>query len=75
MALIQEEIHNDILDTTIEVLEQEDKEMVEKWFIVSLRVDGWERCTPKQLQELGKWLIVNGERIGKEYRSDGSKKE
>lgn len=74
MAFIKEEIENEIFNTKITILEREKSEFSESWKIISMELDSFENCTPKQLRILGRWLIKEGKRIGKEYKSNGSKR-
>ena len=74
MAFVKEEIEFDVLEAKIMVLERESGEYPEPWSIISFSVDDLENCTPKELRQLGKWLIEQGKRIGKEYKSNGARK-
>lgn len=72
MAIIHEETQHEYLPATISVTERVGKECRPAWEIVSLEYDSFENLSPKQLRELGKWLIAEGKRIGREYKSNGA---
>lgn len=72
MAFIKEEIEHDELNVTITVLEREKSEASEPWSIINIEVDNFENYSPKELRRLGKWLIEQGKRIGREYKSNGA---
>lgn len=75
MAFIRESIKNKILDAEIMVLEREKSEFYDPWHIISLEVDSIDgNITPKQLRKLGKWMVKEGKRIGKEYKSNGARR-
>jgi len=46
----------------------------EAWRFIDLTVDSFNTLTPRDLRELGAKLIKEGERIGKEYNSNGTLK-
>lgn len=75
MAFVKEEIKHDVFDATITVLERESSEFSEPWNIISLEIDSFENCTPKELRKLGKWMVEQGKRIGREYKSNGAKRD
>lgn len=74
MGLINEETRNEIAETTITVVEREKGEMTEPWKFISLEIDNMETLSPRELRELGRWLVKEGKRIGKEYKSNGAKR-
>lgn len=74
MAFIQESVEFDSV-LTVEVLEKEKNEYVEPWEIVNIELAFSVRLSPKKMRELGKWLINQGKRIGREYNSNGKKKK
>lgn len=76
MSIIREEKENRYFNIKLEVCERQKGEMREPWKIISLEFfDDFEDFSPKQLRGLGKWLIKQGKRIGKEYTSKGRKRE
>lgn len=57
------------------VVERESQECREPWHFVHLEFDGHgEYMSPKQLRELGRWLVAEGKRLGKQYKSNGAPK-
>lgn len=77
MAYIKEEINHEEFDIKLEVIERDKKcgEYFEPWKIIELSMDCFsDRVSPKELRKLGRWLIQQGKRIGKEYTSKGRKK-
>lgn len=74
MAFVKEEIKHYVFDATITVLEREQSEFSDPWNIINLEVDSFQNCTPKELRKLGNWLLKQGKRIGKEYKSNGSQR-
>lgn len=59
----------------VEVMEIANGERVEPWKIISLDFYGYGRITPKELCDLGHWLVEQGDRIGEEYTSNGDKRQ
>ena len=75
MGYIKEEIANKELPMTIVVVEGEEGEDRLPDAIISLYWDDFGiggRLNSEQLIELGKWLIVQGNRIGKSYDKNGT---
>jgi hypothetical protein len=72
MALIHEELKHEYLPVSLMVSQRQQGECIEPWDIVHCEVDGMSRMTPKQLQELGRWLVQQGKRLGREYKSNGA---
>lgn len=57
------------------VTERYGSEMRDPWRIVSLSLDRFHTdLTPRELRELGRWLVKEGKRIGREYKSNGAPK-
>lgn len=75
MALIHEELKHEYLPVSLTVSERVKGECIAPWAIAHCEVDGMERLTPKELRELGRWLVQQGKRLGREYRSNGAPKE
>ena len=73
MALIHEEIEHE-LGPRLMVSEREEGETREPWQFISLEMDGFDEMTPTELRTLGKWLVQQGRRIGREYKSNGAPK-
>ena len=71
MGLVREEVQHDELPMTISVIEREKGEMTEPWRFVGFEFDNFERLTPPELRKLGHWLVKEGKRIGREYKSNG----
>lgn len=77
MAYVREETKHEDFPATLTVVQRrpETGECIPNWEFISLEWDGFQRLTPKQLRELGKWLVQEGKRIGKEYKCNGAKKK
>lgn len=73
MGIVHEEIQHRDFPVKIDVVERQPGEMVEAWRIADLEIE-WsgERFTPKELRELGHWLVQQGKRLGKSYTSKGA---
>lgn len=74
MALVHEELKHEYLPVSLMVSERQKGEVIAPWAIVHCEVDGMERMTPSELRELGEWLVQQGKRLGREYRSNGAPK-
>ena len=74
MGFVTEQIEHDELPVTLMTVEREAGETVEAWRFVSLEFDHFERLTPPELRKIGRWLVQEGKRIGKEYKSNGAMK-
>lgn len=75
MALIHEESKHSVHGVELMVTERQGSEVREQWRIVSLSLDSFrEELTPRELRELGKWLIQEGKRIGRAYKANGAPK-
>ena len=74
MGVVHEEVHHDFLDASFTVDEREDGSCRDPWRFVSLEID-FGRITPKEMRNLGKWLMSQGKRLGREYKSNGKPKE
>ena len=76
MGYILEETSHPTLDNvSISVDEHAKDECTEPWHIITLDTDFAEIRTPHDLIELGKWLVINGKRIKKEYTPKGKKRK
>lgn len=74
MAIVQEEVKHEHLAVELMVSEREKHESRDPWRFVDLNVDNMPKCTPKELQELGRWLIQQGKRLGREFKANGAPK-
>jgi|WetSurMetagenome_2_1015567.scaffolds.fasta_scaffold749300_2 hypothetical protein len=72
MGVIHEETSHEFLGVSFTVDEREKGSCREPWRFVSLEIDCMESLTPKELRELGKWLVSQGKRLGREYKSNGT---
>lgn len=72
MGVIHEETSHELLGVSFTVDEREKGSCREPWRFVSLEIDSMESLTPKELRELGKWLVSQGKRLGREYKSNGA---
>ncbi|UJB30281.1 hypothetical protein [Chromobacterium sp. Beijing] len=75
MAIVHEETSHDDLPVTIMVSERTKGEFRPPWEMIDLEFDSFQRLTPTQLRQLGRWLIQEGKRIGREYKSNGAPKK
>ena len=73
MALVHEELEHE-LGLKLMTSERVEGETRDPWRFVSLEMDSFENLTPHELQTLGEWLIAQGKRIGREYKSNGGRK-
>ena len=76
MAYVTEEIEHEELPVKLTTAERdkESGECREPWRFISLEFDLFESLTPPELRRLGRWLVREGKRIGKEYKSNGAMK-
>lgn len=72
MGLIRDERSHEHLPATVMVVEREKGETAWPWRFVRLEVEHFERLTPPELRKLGHWLIKEGKRLGREYKSSGA---
>jgi len=73
MALIHEETKHE-LGARLMVSERAKDETRDPWRFVSVEMDGFDNLTPTELRTLGKWMVQQGRRIGREYKSNGAPK-
>ena len=73
MAFIKETIDHES-GAEITVLQRDD-EFYQPWKIISLEMESYETLTPRELRRIGKWLIDQSKRIGKEYKPNGAPKK
>ena len=76
MAYVTEEIEHEELPVKLMTAERdkESGECREPWRFISLEFDLFESLTPPELRRPGRWLVREGKRIGKEYKSNGAMK-
>ena len=76
MGFVTEEIEHEELPVKLMTVERdkESGECREPWRFISLEFDHFENLTPPELRRLGRWLVQEGKRIGKEYKSNGAMK-
>lgn len=72
MAIVHEETKHEYLPVSIMVSQRTRGETIAPWDILHCEVDSMTRMSPKQLQEVGYWLVEQGKRIGREYKSNGA---
>jgi hypothetical protein len=72
MAIVHEELKHEYLPVSLMVSERQKGETIAPWAIVHCEVDGMERMTPSDLREMGYWLVKQGKRLGREYKSNGA---
>lgn len=71
MGNIKEISNHEEMSVCIIVSEKEDDEIMEPWRFCQLNVDSAEKFTPKELKLLGRWLVQEGTRLGRQYTSKG----
>lgn len=74
MGIIRDIVRHPELDIGLTVVERDPEESCDPWRFVGIDVDSLDRLTPVELRKLGKWLIDEGRRIGREYKSNGAPK-
>lgn len=72
MGIVREETKHETLAAEFMVVEREPRETREPWRFVALRVDDFEKLTPREMRDLGRWLQREGKRLGREFKSNGS---
>jgi hypothetical protein len=71
MAIVHEELKHEYLPASIMVSQRQAGETIAPWAILHCEVDGMERMSPKELRELGRWMVQEGKRLGRQYKSNG----
>lgn len=76
MAKVTQTIRHEHYQAEITTVQRrpETGECIENWRFIDVEICGFERYTPKELRDLGQWLIDQGTRIGREYKCNGAKK-
>jgi hypothetical protein len=75
MGLIHEETKH-ASGAELMVVERQGNEVRDPWHFIGLDVDRFNGyMSPKELRDLGRWLIAEGKRLGKHYKSNGAPKE
>ena len=72
MALVIEETQHEPTNVNVCVTQRQDRETYESWRIISVEIDGYERITPREMRDLGRWLVRESKLIGKAYTSSGA---
>ena len=72
MALVIEETQHEPTNVNVLVTQRQDGETHEAWRIISVEMDGYERITPREMRDLGRWLVRESKRIGRTYTSSGA---
>lgn len=75
MGIIHEETQHTDFGLEIMVTERTKGECREAWKMITLDIDHFQSFTPVELRKLGRALINEGKRIGKQYKSNGAPKE
>ena len=76
MALIREETTHPIYDVELMVTQRYAPEVRDQWRIVTMTLNRFSNdLTPRELRDLGRWLVKEGKRIGREYKSNGAPKD
>jgi len=75
MSIVNEENTHEFLPVKVEVLERTKGEMTIPWKIIQVEIDNYECMSPPELRLLGRWLINQGNRIGREYKSNGARRK
>ena len=76
MGYVTEEIEHDELPVKLTTVERDKAsgECREPWLFIGIEFDHFEQLTPPELRKLGRWLVQEGKRIGREYKSNGAMK-
>ena len=74
MGLIHEETENSLFPMEITVSERLPGETREPWKIICLNWDSFTSLSPLELRQLGRWMMKESLRIGREYKSNGAPK-
>lgn len=72
MGIVREETKHETLAAEFMVVERDPCEAREPWRFVELRVDDLEKLTPREMRDLGRWLVREGKRLGREFKSNGA---
>lgn len=74
MGIVREEVAH-ASGADLMVVERAKNECRDPWHFVRLDVDGTgSYMNPKELRDLGHWLIAEGKRMGQQYKSNGAPK-
>ena len=74
MGFVTEEIEHDDFPVKLMTVEREKGETKDAWRFIGIEFDSFSALTPPELRKLGHWLVQEGKRIGREYKSNGAKK-
>lgn len=74
MGYITEEVSHDEFPMTLTMVERIAGETKEPWRFIGIEFDHFESLTPPELRKLGRWMVQEGKRIGREYKSNGALK-
>ena len=72
MALVIEETQHEPTNVNVCVTQRQDGETHYAWRIISVEMDSYERITPREMRDLGRWLVRESKRIGRAYTSSGA---
>lgn len=72
MGIVREDISHEYIDVTISIIEREKDEIRDPWRFARIEIDSFDSLTPRELRDLGHWLVKQGKRLGKEYKSNGA---
>lgn len=72
MSIIHEETCHAHLKVEFSVSERTAGETRDPWSFVHLEIDSMIDMTPREMRNLGRWLIDEGRRLGREYKSNGA---
>ena len=72
MSIIHEETCHAHLKVEFSVSERTAGETRDPWSFVHLQIDSMIDMTPREMRNLGRWLIDEGRRLGREYKSNGA---
>lgn len=75
MGIVREEVAH-ASGAELMVVERAKNEYRDPWHFVRLDVNGTgSYMSPKELRDLGRWLMTEGKRLGKQYKSNGAPKD
>lgn len=75
MGPLRERSRHDTLPVGIAVYGREDAQKRGAWKIATVDVTCMTRLTPMEMREMGRWLVAEGKRLGREYTSTGESKK
>ncbi len=75
MATVIEETQHEYTGVSLCVCQRDAGETIDPWRIIMIETDGFDRCSPRELRDLGRFLVRESKRIGRAYKSNGAPRE